>query len=96
MSLSVYITFIPDHLFSSFYRPYPGLSPFLFILLRAVFFGRSFGVGHNFMGPRLGEGYNFWAPFIKTLGDCGVNPENSLDDENGETKANNNTETNNN
>ena len=27
---------------------------------------------------------------------CGVNPENSLDDENGETKANNNTETNNN
>ena len=27
---------------------------------------------------------------------CGVNPENSPDDENGETKANNNTETNNN
>ena len=36
---------------------------------RVVFFGRPFGVGHNFMGPRLGEGYNFWAPFIKTLGD---------------------------
>ena len=34
------------------------------------FFGRPFGVGHNFMGPRfIGEGYNFWAPFIKTLGD---------------------------
>ena len=33
------------------------------------FFRRPFGVGHNFMGPRLGEGYNFWAPFIKTLGD---------------------------
>ena len=33
------------------------------------FFGRPFGVGHNFMGPRfIGEGYNFWAPFIKTLG----------------------------
>jgi len=36
---------------------------------RAVFFGRPFEVGHNFMVPGLGEGYNFWAPFIKTLGD---------------------------
>ena len=34
-----------------------------------MFFWRPFGVGHNFMGPRLGEGYNFWAPFIRTLGD---------------------------
>ena len=33
------------------------------------FFRRPFGVGRNFMGPRLGEGYNFWAPFIKTLND---------------------------
>ena len=29
------------------------------------------------------------------LGPCGVNSENSLDDENGETTANNKTETNN-
>ena len=36
------------------------------------FFGRLFGVDHNFMGPRLGEGYNFWAPFIKTLDDVHV------------------------
>ena len=30
---------------------------------------RPFGVGRNFMGPRLGEGYNFRVPLIKTLDD---------------------------
>ena len=27
------------------------------------FFGRPFGVGHNFMGPRLGEGLQFLGAF---------------------------------
>ena len=39
-------------------------------------------------------GASIWK--VKGSTPCGVNPENSLDDENGETKANNNTETNNN
>ena len=34
------------------------------------FFGRPFGMGHNFMGPRLGEGYNSGRLSLKLWARC--------------------------
>ena len=59
-------------------------------LLKELFLKRiNAGVGVDLLLLRL-------LYLMTALVPCGVNPKNSLDDENGETKANNNTETNNN